>query len=449
MSGDETIYALSSGAGRAAIAVVRMSGSRSADIVRSLTGGGLPEARRMVVRQVVDPRTGEALDEAMVVWLPGPGSFTGEDCAELHVHASRAVLMGLFSVLGGMDGVRLAEAGEFTLRAVLNGKLDLVEAEGLGDLLVAQTATQRRQALGQVLGQSSSVFETWREQLISIRADIEAAVDFAEEREVGEMAIGRVDEEIWELAGRIRESIERAAGVEAIREGVKVVLTGLPNTGKSSLLNCVAGREVAIVSAVPGTTRDVIEVAMDVRGVPVLLTDTAGVREALEDEVESMGVSRAICEMREADVVVLVVSPDVNGYPRELEERQPDVVVWAKKDLKCEDLRLLRNDWKGAEIVGLSAKTGEGVDSFLEAVGALVTRRYSNVEPAVIGSLRQRDSAGDSIRHLNNALRFGADELEQKAEEIRNAADAVGRITGRTDVEEWLGAIFSRFCIGK
>ena len=279
MSGGDTIYALSSGAGRSALAVVRVSGVRTLELVAALCKAGPPKPRVMSVRRLCIPGSGERLDEAVVVWLPGPRSYTGEDCAEFHVHGSEAVLSGLFGVLRGWDGVRLAEAGEFTRRAVANGKMDLVEAEGLGDLLAARTSGQRRQALGQMLGGASSVFDSWRERLLFIRADIEAVVDFADEEGIVEEAGCRID---VQLVGLLKE-MEGALGLErtasALRSGVKVILAGLPNTGKSSLLNTMARRDAALVSAIPGTTRDVIEVALDLGGVPVLLTDTAGLRE--------------------------------------------------------------------------------------------------------------------------------------------------------------------------
>ncbi|MCA3572731.1 MAG: tRNA uridine-5-carboxymethylaminomethyl(34) synthesis GTPase MnmE, partial [Aestuariivirga sp.] len=310
MTAGDTIFALSSGAGRAAVAVIRISGAATAPLLEAMAGG-LPPARQLVLRSIMD--ASEVLDRGMVAWFPGPRSFTGEDCAELHLHGSPAVLSAVMQRLSAWPGVRPAEAGEFTRRAFLNGKMDLVEVEGLGDLLAARTAAQRRQALRQLSGQASSVFDAWRDQLLLIRADIEAAVDFADEAGVAEAALPGIDRGIRDLLGSIKQSVAAAAASEIIRDGLRVVLAGQPNTGKSSLLNALARREAAIVSDLPGTTRDAIEVSLDVEGIPVVLTDTAGLRPDTPDALEAEGIRRSRQHISGADVVVWVWSPDIPG----------------------------------------------------------------------------------------------------------------------------------------
>lgn len=449
MSSGDTIYALSSGAGRAALSVVRLSGALSGRVLAGLADGPALIPRRLTVKNLRVPDTGEVLDRAAVVWLPGPGSYTGEDCAELHVHASDAVLAGLFAVLRGWPGVRLAVAGEFTRRAVANGKMDLVEAEGLCDLLAARTGVQRRQALGQMLGGASSEFDSWRERLLLIRADIEAIVDFADEDGVAEVAGPRIDREIADLVKVMEAALCLAQTASAIRSGVKVVLAGLPNTGKSSLLNAIARRDVALVSAIPGTTRDVIEVGLDIGGVPVLLTDTAGLRDGASDEIEIAGIAKTRREVSASDLNIWVAALDVAGSDVVAPQVRPDIVVLNKSDLKNENLRLFRNDLGRGDVVEVSAKSGAGLDELLAKLSERVKERFLDMEGAVVVTARQREIVEQSIRLLNESLRHDSQALELKAEDVRRAAETIGRLTGRTEVEEWLGAIFSRFCIGK
>lgn len=445
MSASGTIYAVSSGSGRAAIALIRISGRQTRTILEAIASG-TGEPRTYQLRTLIDAATGVVLDQAIVVWLPGPKSFTGEDCAELHVHASRAVLGGIFKALSSFPEVRPAEAGEFTRRAVMNGKMDLVEAEGLGDLLAAQTEAQRRQAMSQMLGEASSVFDSWREQLLQIRADIEAVIDFADEEGVAETAGTRIDFQIVHLIQEMERAVARSGAAEAIRDGIKVVLAGLPNTGKSSLLNALAQRDAAIVSSIPGTTRDVIEVMLDIGGIPVILTDTAGLRTG-GDEIEQQGIARSRREAGQAGILVWVASVDIESSLVHDGSIAPDLVVMNKSDLSDKQSRLLRNDLP--RVIPLSASTGEGIPSFLESLTELLAEKLDVAENPVVVSARQRTATQESIRMLNDSLAQGAVGLELKAENVRRAADAIGRITGRTEVEEWLGAIFSKFCIGK
>jgi tRNA modification GTPase len=447
MTASDTIYALSSGAGRSAIAIIRISGSHTPDLLVRMAGR-LPPARRMSLRAIRDGRTGEVLDKAMVVWFPGPGSFTGEDCAEIHLHGSPAVVSAVMALLSSLPGVRPAEPGEFTRRGFLNGKMDLVEAEGLGDLLQARTSGQRRQAFRQMSGQASSRFESWREQLMQIRAHIEAGVDFADEPGVAEAAAPAIDMNIQALHSQISAELRRSTGSELLRDGFRVVLAGCPNTGKSSLLNVLAGREAAIVSDLPGTTRDAIEVTLELDGMPVIVTDTAGLRSNVADAVEEEGVRRSRQHVSGADLVVWVWSADVMGSKvLDTSIEQPDVLVENKYDLLENRLGLLRNDADGS--IRISCQTREGIAELLAELTARLRERFGDVESALFVSARQKLAAERSVRHLKDALGIGSDRLELKAESIRFAAEEIGRLTGRVDVEEWLGAIFSRFCIGK
>lgn len=443
MTARDTIFALSSGAGRSALAVIRISGPETAALLVDLAGS-LPAPRHFALRSIRSPSSGEVLDRAIVVWLPAPHSFTGEDCGELHLHGSPAIIGAVMAQLADRTSVRPAEAGEFTLRAFLNGKMDLVEVEGLGDLIAARTEGQRRQAFRQMSGIASNVFDDWRSRLLLIRADIEAAVDFADEAGVADEAAPRIDRRIGELLGEITKAMERSATAEIVRDGVRVVLVGLPNTGKSSLLNVLAQREAAIVSDHPGTTRDAIEVSLDIRGVPVILTDTAGLRSDGADAIEREGIRRTRQHILAADVTVWLWSADVVGSER-VDGAEPDLVVENKSDLGS---GLLRNEHPASQLQ-ISTRTGAGIPNFIEQLSCILQDRYGDVESSLLVSARQVSTAQNSIRFLNKALTVSPTHLELKAEEIRAAADEIGRLTGKIGVEEWLGAIFSRFCIGK
>jgi tRNA modification GTPase len=448
MSIIDTIYAVSSGAGTSGIAVVRMSGSSSKRIMLDIVGV-VPAARRVSLRVLRQPRGGEIIDQAVVVWIPGPGSATGEDVCEFHVHGSQPVVAGLFEIFNGYDGVRPAEAGEFTRRAFLNGRMDLVEVEGLGDLLEARTSAQRRQAIHQFFGDASSVFDSWRLQLVELIASVEAGVDFSEEDGVGAAALEGLEADATALIGELQLALAESVKASAIREGVKVVLAGRPNTGKSSLLNAISRRDVAIVSAIPGTTRDIVEVLVDLGGVPVILMDTAGLRAGSKDEIEVIGMARARNEVDRADIVVWVSSPDVAGS--DIPERgvQPDFWISNKSDIQTPELRLNRNESGPVPVLLVSAVCGDGVGEFIVQLSNAVRDRFGAAERSVVVRDRQKQAILESIRFINDSRLHGAGHLELVAADLRRAADALGRVTGRIDVEEWLGAIFSRFCVGK
>lgn len=437
MNNSDTIFAVSSGSGMAGIAVIRMSGGKAGSVLASVAGS-LPLPRRASVRQLRHPRSHEVIDQGLVLWMPGPLSATGEDVAEFHVHGSMAVIDAMFETFCRVEGVRLAEPGEFTRRAFVNDRMDLVEAEGLADLLQARTEAQRRMAMHHMLGHASSQYEGWRTELISLLAHLEAAIDFVEEDGVAAAALADIRPKTLDLVARLSRAAAEADRAGALRSGVKVVFAGAPNVGKSTLLNLVAAREAAIVSSRPGTTRDVIEVPIVLGGIPVILTDTAGLRAEAGDEIEVIGMQRAKSEAAAADIVVWVTSVDV---PQDFE----NAVVPALRVLNKADLP---GDALGIDLK-VSAKTGQGIAELIAELEKLVGARFGGMEQASVIRARHRDAVEESIRLLNDSLRHDASQIELAAECLRRACFNIGRVTGRVDVEDLLGKIFSEFCIGK
>ena len=439
---EETIYALSSGRLPAAIAIVRISGPKARIGLETLTGK-VPAPRRAARAIFCDPANSEVIDDGLVLWFPGPASETGEDVAELHLHGGRAIVAKVFEVLGRLEGFRPAEAGEFARRALLNGKLDLAAVEGLGDLVAAETEAQRRQALAQFRGALSTKVEGWRQRLIEAMARLEAGIDFSDESDVPEDLLTPTLRMARELAAEIRAAISEAPRGERLREGFVVAIAGRPNVGKSTLMNRLAQREVAIVAATPGTTRDPIEVALDLKGVPVVLVDTAGVREA-GDEIEAEGVRRAQAHAAAADLVLwLTEATDVSPPSAPIGVRA--IVVRSKADLIDSETQRALTD---KESILVSARTGYGLERL---VGMLAQEAAELAgEPALVTRERQRIALGEAVRGLERAIavaKRGKEELV--AEEFRLSANALGRVTGRIGVEEVLGEIFRSFCIGK
>lgn len=437
MAEGETIFALSSGAPPAGIAVIRASGSAVRFGLETLLGR-VPPAREATLA-TLRGRDGAMLDRAIVLFFPGPASFTGEDIAEFHVHGGRAVVSAVLAELAGLPGFRPAVAGEFTRRAFANGRADLTEVEGLADLIAAETEMQRRQALDQAAGALRHLSEEWRRQLIAARAYIEAELDFADEADVPEAMSGEADRVTREVVGAIREHLGAASFSERVRNGFEVVLLGAPNVGKSSLLNALAGREAAIVTAEAGTTRDVIEVAMDIEGYAVTLVDTAGLREA-DGVVEREGIRRARLRGEAADLLLLL--DDGRSDPGDDlgtigGER---VHIRAKADLADRTEAV-----SGRYDLAVSARSGEG----LGKLRRLIAERLGLLAPrhSLVTRERHRIELAAAVDSLDAALGEGVVEL--KAERLRQAGDALGRLTGRIDVDDWLDVIFREFCIGK
>ena len=435
---NSTIFALSSGSGRAGIAVVRLTGPDSGAATMALAGA-LPKPRLASVRQL-RAADGTVIDEAMVLWFPGPHSSTGEDVAEFHIHGSPAVLEALLGELAKFPGLRLAAPGEFTKRSFENGKLDLVEVEGLADLLSATGEAQRRLAMRQFLGETSAVYKNWRHAIIAALALHEAAIDFVDEEDVADKARVAAGPVLVALRDELQDALVKAAQNAAIRSGLRLVIAGAPNVGKSSLLNALVGREAAIVSPLAGTTRDVVEAQIMFEGLPLTLADTAGLRSITDDAIEQIGIDRAMVAATEADILVWVTAPDVAdevGPPR-----QPDVIVANKADL--ESIRS-KND----SIIAASVKTGAGLNHLREALKKMIHLRLSGVEDAVVVRQRHQTAVAESIRLLNDCIDFPNRPHELVAEDLRKAALALGSITGHVDVEDLLAKIFSEFCIGK
>ena len=437
-----TIFALSSGRPPAAIAVVRVSGPRAGDALTAL-GGKLAEPRKAVLRRLRQPQTRAVLDDALVLWVPGPNTETGEDMAELHLHGGRAVIAAVLAELGRLPGLRMAEPGEFTRRAFENGKLDLTAVEGLADLVFAETEAQRAQAMRQLSGAFAGKAEAWRAKLTGALALIEANIDFSDEADVPQDLAAPALAVARELADEIERTLADGHRGERLRDGLAVAIAGPVNAGKSSLLNRLARREAAIVSPFAGTTRDVIEVHLDLGGYPVTLLDTAGIRES-DDPVEQEGVRRARARAEAADLVLWVVDAGESGAGAGIRKNdlKKEWIVRNKIDLKA------AADSDGCEqAFDISAKTGEGVERLVAAIGAYANAHFSAAEPALITRERHRVALQQTVEALRRAAAADAEELI--AEELRLAARALGRLTGRVDVEDVLDVIFRDFCIGK
>lgn len=436
----DTIFALSSGRGRSGVAVIRMSGRQSRAALRRLAGT-IPEARKASLVWLKG-HTGDVIDQALVLLFEGPGSATGEDMAEFHVHGSAAVIERVLLELSASEGCRMAEPGEFTRRAFENGKFDLVEVEGLADLLSSESEAQRKLAMKQFIGEASAIYESWRARLLDAQATIEAAIDFPDEHGVSEQAEKTLRGRIGALRSDLAEATRKAEMASAVRRGLSVVIAGAPNCGKSSLVNALVGRELSIVSPVAGTTRDVVSETLVIEGVPARIADTAGLRESTTDEIERMGMARTATEISGADILVWLrsVDGDDNGEP----PRKPDISVWSKCDLFADDPSRKRND-----CLEVSARTGEGLGAFRDALGKLVQERLSQAQDGTMVRARHADAVRKAIGHLDAVLAEPAANLEITAENMRKASRALAGIIGVVGAEDWLGRIYAEFCIGK
>ena len=470
----DTICALSTASGRAGVAVIRVSGDLVPTIVRDMTGV-LPEPRQARFCSIKTPEEGLEIDRGIVLWFAGPSSFTGEDVAEFHVHGGRAVVASVLEALSAL-GCRLAEPGEFTRRAFENGKIDLTEAEGIADLIDAQTEAQRAQAVRQAGGGLATIYEDWRERLIGGMALVEAAIDFSDEADVALDAIAQARTVLKIVSQEIGEHLADGRRGEILRDGFHVVLAGAPNVGKSSLLNALARRDAAIVSDEPGTTRDVIDVRLDLGGLPVIVSDTAGLRQLDNDDggsrIEQEGMRRTLSRAMEADLILWMEEADAHWQ----EVRVPDVlvesevpllIVLSKSDLHPKELSAGQGVNCEAVVVQqtgqdqalgsdraispccISSLTGDGVSDLVARIAHVASERISPVDAPVITQARHRKALEACNEQLRAALAGSDDMPELVAEDIRLAANALGRITGRVDAEDVLDQVFGRFCIGK
>ena len=435
MTPKDSIVALSSGRLPAGIAVIRISGPKTRFVVETIAG---PVKDRFTTLRRLKTPDGSIIDHGLVVFFSGPGSFTGEDVAEFHVHGSRAVAAKMLETITAFDGVRHAEPGEFTRRAFLNGKLDLVETEALADLIDAETEAQRRFAIRNAEGAQSDLYASWRRRLIHARAMIEAEIDFADEEDVPGSVSDAVWSEVAAMAGEIERHIEGFKAAEIIREGFEVVILGAPNAGKSSLFNALARREAAIVTDEPGTTRDLLEVVMDLNGLKVRIVDTAGLREAA-GKVESIGIERARARAGVADLILLLEDMAEPIPVGDVPGGIPLLRIGTKSDI-------VGSSAGGYDLV-ISSRDGTGLRRLLDEIGSRAASAVGNSEDVLPSRLRHIELLNETVSFLLASLSGQSQEL--RAEDLRLAADRLGRIIGAVDVEDLLDVIFSQFCIGK
>ena len=446
---EETIFALASAAGRAGVAVFRVSGPGAARAFVDLTRRALPPPRLAVRMRLCSPATGEVLDDGLGLWFPAPKSFTGEDVAELHLHGGRAVEAAVTDALRGLEGLRLAEPGEFTRRAFENGKFELTAAEGLADLVNAETEAQRRQARRQLEGELGAIYEGWRRRLIEALAHYEAVIDFTDEELPADLS-QKVKHKMLGLREEISLHLDDERRGERLRDGIYIAIIGAPNVGKSSLLNALARRDAAIVAETAGTTRDVVEVHLDLGGFPVIVADTAGLREAA-DGVEREGIRRAEARAAEADIRLALF--DITLWP-ELDAKTLGLVgddtvpILNKADLLGPGQGPGAKERVGGRpVVIASAKTGAGMAELLKCVESMVSHRIDLAGSPALTRARHREALEQSVDALTRFA--GASEEALAAEDLRLAARALGRITGRVEVDDILDVIFRDFCIGK
>ena len=442
-----TIYALSTGPGVSGIAVVRVSGKEAAEVVKRLTGDNLPVPRVATLKKINYINTNNLIDEGVVIWFPGPNSYTGEDLAEFHVHGSRAVVSALHSSISGIKNCRLAEPGEFTKLAFQNGKINLLKAEGIADLVSAETEIQRKQAVEIMSGKSSNKFTSWRAKLLKILAHVEAKIDFPDENLPKDIL-----DEIQKTSNQVSKEIEKVLDDqkvgERIREGFKIAIVGPTNAGKSSLLNYLSKRDVAIVSEIAGTTRDVIETHLNLDGYPVVVSDTAGIRES-KNEIEKKGIKLALNRAEDADLKLIIVdakSVDFTSVLKELIDENAILVV-NKSDLIGGNIN---NELKKHDHILVSIKNNLNLDKLILKIKKKLENKFISYGDILITRERHRQHLEQCISHLKNFKnKNGSEDYDKAAEDLRLATRHLGMIVGKVDVEEILGSIFNDFCIGK
>ncbi len=461
-----TIYALSSAQGRAGVAVIRVTGEKVLDALYGLCKSP-PLPRYAGLRTLKHPKTQEILDKALVIWFPGPHSFSGEDLLELHVHGGHAVLQGVLEALGSFEGFRFAEPGEFSRRAFENGKLDLTEVEGLADLINAETEAQKRQALQQSSGNLRQLYDGWRQDILLGLASMEAALDFSDEADVPDSIASEALPYVQRVVSGIQDHLNDGHRGEILRDGFRVVIAGPPNAGKSSLLNLFAQRDVAIVSEEAGTTRDVLEVRLNLEGFPVILSDTAGIRQT-SSKVEQEGIRRSHAQASLANLILWMQDAKekhgeskVKNYdepphfffhpPQNGDDKfdPPEAQIWTVLNkIDCLDKTQI-DEVSGDNLFKISVKTGDGIDELIQHISDLVKNCVGSQDMPIISRVRYRQELENCLEALNRFYDASQLGLELQAEELRSAAHAIGRITGRIDVEDVLDEIFGSFCIGK
>ncbi len=440
-----TIYALSSGPGISGIAVIRISGKETLKILKLLTKGSLPKPRVATIKKIIDPKNSELIDEGIILWFPGPDSYTGEDMAELHTHGSKAVIDAIHKVLKDTKKCRLAEPGEFTKIAFQNGKINLLKAESISDLISSETEIQRKQAINIMTGKSSEVYDDLRGRLIKALSNIEAKIDFPEE-EIPEKITKEVKKNIDYVTEKIQKILNDQKVGERIREGFKIAIVGPTNAGKSSLLNYLSNRDVAIVSEIAGTTRDVIEVHLNINGYPVVMSDTAGIRKS-KNEIEKKGIKLAFKKAEEADLNLIVIEPkslDFTGLLKDLIKPNSILVI-----NKC-DLQevILTEQMKKIDHVIISVKNKTNIENLILKIKSKLKGKFIQTEEIIITRERHRQNLEQCLQNLNS-FKNQKDDFDKAAEDLRLATRHLGMIVGKVDVEEILSSIFNDFCIGK
>lgn len=444
---NKTIYALSTVAGKSGVAVFRVSGSGALTAVRCLTSLNTETITpRHAYFTALRDKDGAPLDHALIIYFKAPSSFTGEDIVEIHTHGSRAVISSLLENLGNLEDFRLAEPGEFSKRAFYNGKMDLTEAEGLADLIDAETREQQKYALRQMDGELKNLYESWRTDLVEILAYLEAYIDFPDE-ELPDNIVSKLENTVFKVSGEIKKHLSQSNAGERLREGFRVVIVGEPNAGKSSLLNTLARREAVIVSDIAGTTRDAIDVYMDINGYPVIFTDTAGLRDTKE-QIEKKGIEIAYDKALSADLII-ALSESENFNPllfENIEKHCKNKIIYViNKADKLDQKQCSLLNAKGYIVI--SAKYQQGIENLLKQINDRIAEGFTSSSGALITRQRYREVLNDVFKHLE---RFNLQKsIELAAEDIRMAAREIGKITGRIEVDEILDKIFGSFCIGK
>ena len=442
-----TIYALSSGPGISGISVVRVSGSEAKNVVKKLTTGDFPEPRKATLKNINKINTNELIDQGMVIWFPGPESYTGEDLVEFHVHGSRAVIEELQNSISKVENCRLAEPGEFTKLAFQNNKINLLKAESIGDLIAAETEIQRKQAIKIMSGASHKKFNEWREGLLKILSNVEAKIDFPDD-DLPKDILKNIKLNSEKIKLEILKTLEDEKVGERIREGFKIAIVGPSNVGKSSLLNYLSRREVAIVSEIAGTTRDVIEAHLNINGYPVVVSDTAGIRDS-KDEIEKKGIKLALKKADDADLNIVVIEPKNGNFTGFLKDLVSDksILVINKSDLGIENIV---KDFKKYNPIYISIKDEKNVDQLIYEIKNKLKNQFNGSGEIFITRERHREHLKKCIYHLDNFKNKNAEEdFDKAAEDLRLATRHLGKIVGKVDVEEILGSIFNDFCIGK
>ena len=441
-----TIYALSSGAGISGVAVIRISGEKTKDIIRQITGRELPKPRIASLNKIREIKTKELIDEGIIIWFPGPESYTGEDMAELHVHGSSAVIKSILDNISKINNCRLAEAGEFTKIAFQNEKINLLKAESIGDLIAAETDLQRKQALKIMSGKSSDKFNSWRQSLLKILSNLEAKIDFPDE-DLPDDIINNIKKNSEEVKLEIKKTLDDSKVGERIREGFKIAILGPTNVGKSSMLNYFSKREAAIVSEIAGTTRDIVEVHLNIDGYPVVMSDTAGIRNS-KDEIEKKGIKLALKKAEDADLNLLVFDPknlDFTSFLKEI-NLEKSIFIINKSDLGNNENKNLDQ----FNPIYISIKEETNIDKLIVRIKENLKNKFVRIEDTLITRERHRQHLQQCIEHLEKFSKKEKEkDFDKAAEDLRLATRHLGMLVGKVDVEEILGSIFNDFCIGK